>query len=90
MKIDWREGADREVIELARAVRSRCMKGIAIGNFKEEQNEDLLDFLTHNWADQLREFYFDAYTNTYNWYYGSADYYLNGIEKVGKENILHI
>ena len=52
-------------------------------NFKEEQNKDLLDYLTHNWPDQLRLFSFSAFTNTLDGVYGSADYYLDGIAKVG-------
>ena len=81
MKIDWEEDADREVFDLARAVRSRCMRRIRIWNFKKEQNKDLLDYLTYNWPDQLRIFNFDAGTDAGD--YGSADYYLNGIAKVG-------
>ena len=57
------------------------MYGIGIWNFGTEQNEDLLDYLTHNWPDKLREFYFGA--NTAGGVYGSADYYLDGIAKVG-------
>ena len=83
MDIDWRKDADREVFELARAVRSRRMRGIEIWNFKEEQNKELLDYLTHNWPYQLRSFYFSAGTSTDDGVYGSADYYLNGIAKVG-------
>ena len=83
MKINWEIDADREVFELARAVRIRCMYGITIWNFKEEQNKELLDYLTHNWPDQLRLFYFDAGTNTDFGVYGWGDYYLDGIAKVG-------
>ena len=88
MEIDWEEDADREVIKLARAVRSRCMKAIWIVNFKEEQNKDLLDYLTHNCPDQLRLFYFSADTNTDVGMYGWGDYYLDGIAKVGQEYII--
>ena len=77
MIIDWEEIAHREVFNLARAVRNRHMRGIEIKNFKKEQNKGLLDYLTYNWPDQLRLFYFNAVTG-----YGSADYYLNGIAKV--------
>ena len=59
------------------------MKGIAIWNFKEEQNKDLLDYLTYNWPDQLRLFDFSAGTDAYAGVYGSADYYFDGIAKVG-------
>ena len=78
MEINWKEDADREVFKLARAVRSRHMRGIEIWNFGTEQNKNLLDYLIYNWPDQLRSFYFNALTE-----YGSADYYLNGIAKVG-------
>ena len=88
MFINWEVDTDREVFELARAVRSRCMKRIWIRNFKEEKNKDLLDYLTHNWPDQLRVFDFDAGTLTYSGVYGWGDYYLDGIAKVGQENIL--
>ena len=50
-------------------------------SFKEEQNKELLDYLTHNWPDQLRQFHFDA--GTYVGLYGWGDYYLDGIAKVG-------
>ena len=83
MDIFWRRDAHREVFELARAVRIKCMKEIHIWDFKEEQNEELLDYLTFNWPDQLREFKFNAVTNTINEVYGWADYYLDGIAKVG-------
>ena len=82
MRIDWEKAAHREVIELAKAVRIRCMKGIEIWNFKEEQNKELLDNLTHNWTDQLREFRFNAGIYVYG-DYGWGDYYLDGIAKVG-------
>ena len=59
------------------------MKEIVIGNFGTEQNEDLLDYLTHNWPDQLRLFKFSAGTNISDGVYGWADYYLDGIAKVG-------
>ena len=65
------------------------MKGIRIWSFEEEQNKDLLDYLTHNWPDQLRLFYFNAFTYI-DGLYGSADYYLDGIAKVGQENIMRI
>ena len=91
MGIDWRKDADREVFELARAVRSRCMEGIGIWNFGTEQNKELLNYLIYNLPDQIRLFHFsnsiDSFAGTG---YGSADYYLNGIAKVGKENISHI
>ena len=84
MFIDWGEDADREVFELARAVRSRCMEGIKILSFEEEQNKELLSYLTHNWPDQLRFFHFNAFNaNTEYGVYGWADYYLDGITKVG-------
>ena len=89
MNIDWGRSAHWEVLKLARAVRCRCMKGIRIWSFEEEQNKDLLDYLTHNWPDQLRLFYFNAFTYI-DGLYGSADYYLDGIAKVGQENILYI
>ena len=88
LKIDWRKDADRELFEFARAVRIRCMKRIQILNFGTEQNKDLLDYLTHNWPDQLRLFDFNAFTNSV-WDYGWADYYLDGIAKVGQENIYY-
>ena len=62
------------------------MKEMRIWNFKEEQNEELLDYLTHNWPDQLRQFIFNA--NTVDGVYGWGYYYLDGIAKVGQENIL--
>ena len=59
-------------------------EGIKIVNFEEEQNEELLDYLTHNWPDQLRVFHFHAGTGKIiggaNWW---GDYYLDGIAKVG-------
>ena len=64
------------------------MKKIWILGFKEEQNKELLDYLTHNWPDQLRLFNFSAGTDTDDGLYGWADYYLDGITKVGQENIL--
>ena len=83
MRINWRKDADREVFELARAVRSRCMGGIQIWNFGTEQNKDLLNYLIYNWPDRLRSFYFNANTDVVVYGdYGSADYYLNGIAKV--------
>ena len=81
MEIDWSKDAHRELFKLARVVRSRCMKGIKFWNFKKKQNKDILDYLTYNWPDQLRQFFFNA--DTYGVVYGSADYYLNGIAKVG-------
>ena len=84
MEINWGGCyADREVFELARVVRSRCMKGINIKNFGTKQNKDLLDYLIHNWPDQLRLFTFNADTATFYGDYGWADYYLDGIAKVG-------
>ena len=80
MSIDWKNDADREVFELAKIVRSRCMKGIEIWNFEEEQNKDLLKYLTYNWPDQLKLFEFNARTD--DGVYWSADFYLNGIAKV--------
>ena len=68
------------------------MERIEIWNFKEEQNKELLDYLTHNWPDQLRLFNFSANTNTATYaagVYGWGDYYLDGIAKVGQENILY-
>ena len=59
------------------------MKGINIWNFEEEQNEELLDYLTHNWPVQLREFEFNACTDIGEGVYGWTDYYLDGIAKVG-------
>ena len=59
------------------------MKGIDIRNFTEKQNEELLDYLTHNWPDQLREFYFSYDTNSDDEVYWWTDYYLDGIAKVG-------
>ena len=60
------------------------MYGIYIKNFKEQQNEELLDYLTHNWPDLLKVFYFGANTYTQLGVYGWADYYLDGIAKVGQ------
>ena len=88
MRIDWEKESDREVFELTRTVRITCMKRIRIWNFKEEQNKDLLDYLTHIWPYQLREFNFDA--DTEYGVYGWANYYLDGIAKVGKEYILYV
>ena len=89
MEINWGGCyADREVFELARVVRSRCMKGINIWNFGTEQNKELLNYLTHNWPDQLRLLTFDANTHSEYGVYGWGDYYLDGIAKVGQENIL--
>ena len=83
MEIDWGRDADRELFKFARAVRIRRMKKINIWNFEEEQNKELLDYFTHNWPDQLREFNFNADTGVYAGVYGWADYYLDGIAKVG-------
>ena len=83
MDINWENDADRKLLEIARAVRSRCSKEIKIWKFKEEQNKELLDYLTCNWPDQLGWFYFDADARTDDGVYGWADYYLDGITKVG-------
>ena len=63
------------------------MKRVNIRNFQEEQNKELLDYLTYNWPDQLRFFCFSANTFTDDGDYGWADYYLDGIAKVGQKNI---
>ena len=56
------------------------MKGIEIRSFGTEKNKELLDYLTHNWPDQLRLFNLGA--NCVGGVYGSADYYLDGIVEV--------
>ena len=79
MQIDWQKDTDKQVFGLAKAVKSRQMRKISIWNFKTEENEDILNYLTNNCPEQLRIFVFDSDTDEG---YCSGDYYLEGIQKV--------
>ena len=57
------------------------MRKIKIENFKSEENKDILNYLINNCPEQLRIFLFDSNTGD-NKGYCSADYYLEGIQKV--------
>ena len=77
MEIDWQKDADKQVFELAKAVKSKQMRKIEIENFKSEENKDILNYLINNCPEQLRIFSFDS-----DYGYCSGDYYLEGIQKV--------
>ena len=78
MKIDWEKDADKQVFALAKAVKSKQMRKIAIWNFKSEENKDILNYLINSCPEKLRIFNFDSCVDSYC----SGDYYLEGIQKV--------
>ena len=80
MNINWEEDADKQVFAFAKAVKSKQMRKIRIFSFKSEENKDILNYLINNCPEQLRIFYFDSNTGVGS--YCSADYYLEGIQKV--------
>ena len=78
MDINWEKDADKQVFALAKAVKSKQMRKIEIYNFNSEQNEDILNYLINNCPEQLRIFRLNSSAESYC----SADYYLEGIQKV--------
>ena len=80
MHINWGEDADKQVLALAKTVKCKQMRRIAISNFKTEESEDILDYLINNYQEQLRIFRFDSNASVGS--YCSGDYYLEGIQKV--------
>ena len=78
MHINWGEDADKQVLALAKTVKCKQMRKIAIRNFKTEESEDILDHLINNCPEQLRIFTFNSKDGSYC----SGDYYLEGIQKV--------
>ena len=55
------------------------MRKLHFENLKEEESMELIDYLISNYPKKLRIFAFDASFDTW---YGSGDFYLEGIEKV--------
>ena len=79
MQIDWQKDADKQVFALAKAVKSKQMRKIEIEKFESEESKDILNYLINNCPEQLRIFNFNSNTGVG---YCSADYYLEGIQKV--------
>ena len=79
MVIDWEEDADKKLFALAKAVKNKQMRKIKIWDFEDEENEDILNYLINNCPEKLRIFEFDSNADDG---YCSADYYLEGIQKV--------
>ena len=79
MVINWEVNADKKTLAIAKDVNIIQMRKIVIGNFKSEENEDILDYLINGCPEKLRIFYFNSDTDEG---YSSGDYYLEGIRKV--------
>ena len=80
MVINWQVDADKQELALAKDAKINHMRKICIWNFESEENEDILNYLINNCPEQLRIFEFDS--NVDDGSYCSADYYLEGIQKV--------
>ena len=80
MYIDWSMDADRQVFELAKAIKNKKMRKIYFDGIKTEENKDILDYLINNCPEQLRIFTFNTRSNA--GVFGSGDFYLKGILKV--------
>ena len=78
MKINWSNAADKEVFNLAKATKLTEMRKIHFENIKTDQSKDVLDYFNDNCPEKLRIFCFDASSA-----FGSGDFYIKGIEKVG-------
>ena len=77
MYINWREDEDWEVFGLAKATRFREVRKIHFDNIKEENSNEVLDYIVSNCPQKLRILAFEA-----NIKFGNGDFYVKGIEKV--------
>ena len=78
MLINWELEADKKLLALAKDAKIKQMRKLNIWNFKSEKNEDILNYLINGCPEKLKIFNFDSN----NQGYCSADYYLEGIQKV--------